>query len=154
MTLRRSPSKDEIDRAAPARSSDHRAKCEIDADVIRAGHDLGDPARARRPTISTSMPCAGGILVCTLSVLGWIRCGRAHAVRDAACAKSCVSRRRHVELSRTLVTPAPMRMRTIRLEPVTGRYDTVGLGATWAPGYGEYRQRQLAAAAAASPQGA
>ena len=90
MTLRRSPSKDEIIALLPGKEFLITERSgEIDADIIRAGKDLRLIQRlgAQTHDIDLDAARAAGIPVCTLSVVGCIRVAEHMLLQMLACAK-------------------------------------------------------------------
>jgi len=90
VTLRRSPSKDEIIALLPGKEFLITERSgEIDADIIRAGHDLRLIQRlgAQTHDIDLEAARAAGVPVCTLSVVGCIRVAEHMLLQMLACAK-------------------------------------------------------------------
>ena len=88
--LRRSPSKDEIIALLPGKEFLITERSgEIDADIIRAGHDLRLIQRlgAQTHDIDLEAARAAGVPVCTLSVVGCIRVAEHMLLQMLACAK-------------------------------------------------------------------
>ena len=119
VTLRRSPSKDEIIALLPGKEFLITERSgEIDADIIRAGHDLRLIQRlgAQTHDIDLDAARAAGIPVCYSVGVGLHPRGRAHAAPDARVRQEAARvDRRHAECRGFRSAAAPMRRGLLRL---------------------------------------
>ena len=119
VTLRRSPAKEEIIALLPGKEFLITERSgEIDADIIRAGHDLRLIQRlgAQTHDIDLETARAAGVPVCTLPVIGCIRVAEHMLLQMLACAKKLPRvDGRHIERRGFRSPAAPLRRGLFRL---------------------------------------